>query len=133
MSLNNLSMARGWGLALLRVVFGIVLLVEGYKKLMVNTPAGFGDAMLAWAGPLALTLAWIVTIVEIVAGILLIIGLWTRWAALLGGIIMLVAFIQSWATMGWGDARLPLALTATALTLLFQGSGKASADDAMNR
>src|SRR5689334_16355211 len=79
------------GLAVLRIVVGVVFFVHGYQKLFkigIHGVAGF----FAHAGiPLPLVAAVTVMLVEFVGGILLITGLATRIPAMLNAIDMLVA------------------------------------------
>ncbi len=90
---DALSKWQGWGIPVLRVVVGVVFLAHGVQKLFVR---GFGNlaAFLSRFGIPALMLAAvIVTLVEFLGGLMLILGLYTRWAAAPLAIDMLVAIL----------------------------------------
>ncbi|MBU4611317.1 DoxX family protein [Achromobacter sp. GG226] len=76
------------GKLVLRLTIGILVLLHGLAKLM----NGIGpiEGMLAAKG-LPAFLAWGVYVGEVLAPVLLIIGIYTRWAALLVAVNMLVA------------------------------------------
>jgi putative oxidoreductase len=76
--------AQAWGTTLLRLTVGTVLLMHGYLALSVlgpQTAAGYITRM-GYPASLATILAWYLIVAHLAGGGLLIIGLWTRWAAL---------------------------------------------------
>ncbi len=83
---------------LLRVVTGVVMAAHGYDKLTgEGGPAGFGEGLLAGLGlPAPIVLAWVVTLIELVGGVALILGVVTRLAALLnvGVLVGAIAFVK---------------------------------------
>lgn len=80
---------------ILRVSTGLLFLIHGGLKLFVFTPAGAAGffASIGLPGPLAyLTIA-----AEILGGVLLIAGLWTRWASLaLVPVLLGAAWFAHW-------------------------------------
>ena len=75
---------QAWGITLLRLMVGVVLVMHGYLALAVLGPqavAGYITRM-GYPGSLATILAWYLIVVHLGGGGLVIIGLWTRWAAL---------------------------------------------------
>lgn len=74
--------------------------------------------------PFPLTMAFASGIAEIVLPILLVLGLFTRFAAL--GILVMTAVIQLTVPEGWANFHLPWA--AMALALLVFGPGKIALD-----
>jgi putative oxidoreductase len=130
---NAMSRTQGTqdlGKAILRIVLGVLILLHGISKLM----AGPGVVMqvVAQAG-LPAALAYGVYIGEVVAPILLIIGLWTRLAALIVAINMLFAFALVHAkqlgemapTGGWA-LELQAMYLAAALAVALLGAGRMS-------
>jgi putative oxidoreductase len=118
------------GLAVLRIVVGIVFLMHGYQKLFKFGFHGVA-AMFGHMGiPLPAVSAIIVTLVEFVGGILLITGLATRIPALLNAIDMLVAIAVVHGRHGFfsqsGGVELPLTLLAATICLVLSGGGAAS-------
>lgn len=85
----------GWSLALLRVVLGAMFILHGYAKLFV--PSGFKgtvDFFTLIGIPFAKYSALLVASAEFFGGLLLILGLLTRWTALVLVIEMIVAFFK---------------------------------------
>jgi putative oxidoreductase len=74
----------GLGLAILRVTLGAIFLMHGYLGLAVIGPAGISGYTTRMGYPPSLgpALAWYLIVAHSVGGLLLILGLWTRWAAL---------------------------------------------------
>jgi putative oxidoreductase len=75
--------AQGLGLAVLRVTLGVIFVMHGYLALAVIGPAGVAGYTTRMGYPPALgpALAWYLILVHSVGGILLVLGLLTRWAA----------------------------------------------------
>jgi putative oxidoreductase len=89
---------------LLRLTTGILFLLHGvYLKVFVFTMAGtagfFGSLGLpAW-------FAWLVMLYETIGGILLILGVYTRWVAAFLGIHLLFAALLAHVSKGfWADS-----------------------------
>lgn len=78
----------------------------------------------AFAYPFPLLMAWGASIGEIVLPILLVLGLFTRFAAL--GLLAMTAVIQLTIPDGWANFHLPWA--AMALALVVYGGGSLAAD-----
>ena len=118
------------GKAILRIVLGVLILLHGISKLMAGP--GFVMQVVAQAG-LPSALAYGVYIGEVVAPILLIIGLWTRLAGLIVAINMLFAFAlvhvkqlgEMAPTGGWA-LELQAMYLAAALAVALLGAGRMS-------
>lgn len=110
--------SREWGAALLRVTLGALFLAHAGLKLLVFTPAGTA----AYFGSLGLppALAYLTILVEVSGGVALILGVWTRVAALalvpvlLGAIVTVHGANGFWFTAKGGGWEFP-ALWAVAL------------------
>jgi putative oxidoreductase len=117
-------------LLILRLVLGITVLLHGIAKLP-PPPAPIVD-MLAKAN-LPSALAWGVYLGEIVAPILLIVGVWTRLAAIVIAINMVVAVLIahagdlfSLAPQGGYALELQAMFLFTAVALAMTGAGRFS-------
>lgn len=115
----------------LRLGVGVIFLVHGLGKLLAigPFPAGIENtaAYLTSLGiPAALLAAWLVALIETLGGLTIILGLWTRLAALLLSINMLAAILVVHLPEGFykSNGELPLLLLAATLTLLFAGPGR---------
>lgn len=123
---NKYFAGKGAGLSLfvLRVAVGVIFLVHGIGKF--GGEAGIeGTAMFfAKVGiPLALLMAWVVAIVEIVAGLALIRGMFVKTSAVFLGIIMLVAIFYVKFSRGFSAYEIDLALLASLIALYGNGAG----------
>jgi putative oxidoreductase len=121
--------SQSLGLAVLRIVVGVVFLAHGYQKLFkfgIHGVAGmFGHIGI----PLPLVFAVVVTLVEFVGGILLVTGLATRLPAALIAIDMLVAIFAVHIKHGFFNpmgVEFPLTLLAASICLALTGGGAAS-------
>jgi putative oxidoreductase len=90
-----MAMTHGaaWGALVLRVVLGIILVMHGYAAFSLIGPRGVAGYIVRMGFPpwVAAPLSWYLIIVHAVGGALLIVGLWTRGAAVLNIPIMLCA------------------------------------------
>ncbi len=117
---------EGWGLFVLRVVTGIIFAVHGYQKLSggIEMVGGFFASL---GIPAALFFAYVVTFVELLGGIALIIGLFTRWASILLAINMIAALFLVHIGNGFyvskGGYEFVLILLAATVALFLEGSG----------
>ena len=67
--------------------------MHAYLALVIYTPAGAAALNAKLGVPLPAVAAWFTILAHGLGGILLIIGLWTRWAALANAVVMLGALI----------------------------------------
>jgi putative oxidoreductase len=110
-----------------RVIVGGIMAVHGWQKLNMG-PANVGQSMLAGLGvPLPIFMGYVVTFTEFFGGILLIIGLLSRLAAIALTIDLVVAML-----LVSGLGQLELSLTAGFLVVLLAGPGKLSLDYAFS-
>ena len=109
-----LAQFAGFAPLILRVMAGIVMAAHGWQKLQ-GGPANFGSQALANLGvPLPVFMGYVVTFAELIGGILLIVGLLSRLAALILAIEMVfttllvkvhVGFIAPPGSGFWCGAR----------------------------
>lgn len=119
------------GLAILRVVVGIVFLAHGAQKLFDSGLGGTAEAFAGMDVPLASITGPAVAFVEFFAGAALILSLFTRWAALGVGIVMVGAIAFVHAPNGFfvpNGIEFPLTLLAAASALFLAGPGAYSVD-----
>lgn len=120
----------GYGIAVVRIMAGIILLLAGWAKWTGPGIAGitgfFGNVGIPAPGimaPLLMTF-------EVVGGILLILGLFTRFV----GAAMIVEFLVAGLVVnlpgqgGWNAARLDFLLLACGVLFLLAGAGLPSVD-----
>lgn len=112
---------------LLRIALGVMFLAHGLTKLLVFTLPGTAQffAKIGFAG----WLAYPVTFFEIGAGALLILGVWSRWIAVIAAVQLFVASSVHFGN-GWGFGNpgggweYPVFLAVAAAVLALLGDGK---------
>ncbi len=117
------------GLLGLRVVLGVIMAGHGYRKFFAGGMPHHFDlvrhiGLPGW-------LAYVSAGAEFFGGLLLVMGLFTRLAALAVFIDMLVAVLKvHWSNglMGPNGSEFPLSLMAMAFALIFLGAGAISLD-----
>jgi putative oxidoreductase len=86
------SQVSAYGATLLRIMLGVIYVMHGYHALVVLTPPGAAAFMTNVMGlPFASVGVWYLIGAHLVGGVLLILGLFTRWAALANVPIMVCA------------------------------------------
>ncbi len=124
------------GLLVLRVVTGLVFFLHGWQKLFDNGLAATEAGFEFMGAPMPGITSVIVTFLELVGGAALIVGAFTRLAALLLAIDMLGAIFIFHIDFGFfmenGGIELVLILAAAALALFFTGGGRYSVDEVMD-
>lgn len=129
---SDLNITAAWGIALLRVVTGIIFLMHGQQKLFEFGIGGVSGMMTGLGVPAPGLMAIVVTLVELVGGIALIFGAFTRIAALLVAIDVLVAFFLVHLPNGFfatnGGVELVLLLATVGVTLFLTGPGAMALD-----
>lgn len=126
--MNFLERMQPLGLLVLRLVLGAVMIAHGYPKVFggmhhfVDVVRGLH--LPGW-------MAYLSAAAEFGGGILLIVGLLTRFAAACVCIDMVVAIFGVHLKngfLGQGNYQFPLALAAMSFSLIFSGAGPISID-----
>ncbi len=131
MSEESLGRCREWGITILRLVVGVVFAAHGGQKLFMAGFAGVAAFMGKVGIPFPMLAAVVVTLVEFLGGLALVLGVFTRWAALLLAIDMLVALLTVHLRGGFflpAGVEFVLTLLAANIALAALGSGRASVD-----
>ena len=90
------------GATLLRLILGVIYVMHGYLALFVYGPGGAAGLMGNVMGiPAPALLVWYLIAAHLAGGAMLILGLWTRWAALANVPIMLCAVLLLHAQQGF--------------------------------
>ena len=141
-----MSDREAWGVTLLRVVLGTILVMHGWFGMMVLGPAGLASyaGRLGYPHSLGMLFAWYLIVAHIAGGVLLVIGLWTRPAALAQfPVLASTTFFLHWSqgffmknvvvdsrtgeTMT-GGYEFSLLMLAASLSVALLGPGKLSVD-----
>lgn len=110
--------------ALLRIILGVNIFMHGLSRLLAG-PAHFVTKITTQFAPtslphwsltgFAILLPW----VEALLGLLLLLGLWTRFALIAGSLLMLILTFGSTLIQDWGIAGLQLTYAIAYFGLLF--------------
>ncbi len=129
----------GWGMAVMRVVTGIVFMGHGAPKFGLVGDGGLAGTAGALEGmgiPLPMVSAFLVAFFELVGGALLVIGFLTRiWAAGLAFAMLIAVTLVHFSNgmFGQGGYQWALLMMACSLALLIDGAGKGSLDRKLSR
>lgn len=130
--------ARSWpaspslALLVLRIALGAVFIAHGAQKLFVYGFAGTSGSFADMGVPMASITGPLVGLVEFIGGMLLVVGLGTRFVAAALAVDMAVAAFLVHLPFGIfsadGGYELPLILAAGALAAILAGPGRISVD-----
>jgi putative oxidoreductase len=122
---------QSWGIALLRVMVGAVLLAHGSQKLLVYGIDGTAGAFAKMGLPLPMLSAVLSVGAEFLGGLALVLGVFTRWAAAVLTINMAVAAFAVHLKNGFflpAGAEYALTLLVANLALVLTGAGAFAVD-----
>jgi putative oxidoreductase len=115
------------GALLMRLVLGISMVIHGYPKVIPHGALSHHAHFVASLG-LPYWLGYVSAFTEFAGGILLIIGLLTRFAAFMVSINMLVALVTVNRHHGYSGSEYPLTLLVIAIMLVLYGAGSLALD-----
>lgn len=124
---GRLSALGDLALFLLRVIVGVILIHHGYIKLTHGFAIGFFGHI---GIPIAPVAGVFITLLEVIGGIFLILGLFTRYLGVLFVIEFIVATYVKWVVMGahYGGSELELLILFAAFLFATRGGGNWSVD-----
>jgi putative oxidoreductase len=129
--------ARDVALLLARLVLGVVLIAHGWQKLMIKGVGATTEGFVGMGIPAAPVSAVFVMAVELLGGILVVVGAATALVGVLVALVMLgaVLFVHIGSGVFVSDGGWELAglVGASALALAAAGSGRLSVDHAVSR
>lgn len=133
LALRPLGSLAGFAPTVLRVIIGIIFTAHGWDKLQ-GGPSNFAGFLTTLNVPAPEIMAWLVTLLELVGGIMLILGVLTRIVALLFTLLMIATTLLVKVDVGLigeqgAGAELDLALLAGVLAIALLGPGKLAVDD----
>ena len=134
--LRFLSKLQPWAITLVRLVLGASMAYHGYEKLIPpgglhrNAPLAGFDYFNHFVVSLGLPfwLGYVSVVTELIGGICVLLGLLTRfWALMIAGNMMVAIFAVN-RHHGFAGSEFSLSLVAMALLLVTTGSGALSLD-----
>jgi putative oxidoreductase len=133
---RGLSSRLNTGLAVVRVVTGIVFLAHGWQKVFTYGLAGVTGSFTQMGVPLPGITAPLVSLVELLGGLALIVGLLTRLAAVGLAINMLGAILLVHLSAGFflpNGYEFAFTLMANCIAIALMGAGEYSVDAGISR
>ena len=133
--LSWLDRFQPFGSLIMRLVLGVIMVRHGYDK-VIPSGALYNFTHTVTHLHLPVALGYVAAFTEFFGGMLLIIGLLTRLAALMVAIEMAVAILKvhlHGGLEGPASFAFPLALFAIGLMLVFTGCGALGLDDFAGR
>ncbi len=122
---------KDFGLALLRIVVGVIFLAHGYQKLFVWHIGGVAGAFAQMGIPAPHVSAYLATFAEFFGGLALLLGLFTRLAPVPVAFTMVVAILQVHLKGGFfapQGMEYPLTLFVANIALIVAGGGAFALD-----
>ncbi|HKI99108.1 MAG TPA: DoxX family protein [bacterium] len=128
----RLSAFGDLALSALRVMLGIIMLIHGYVKVTHGFAIGFFHQI---GIPAAQIMGPFISLLELVGGACLIVGLFTRYLGVLYTIEFIVATWVIWVVTGHGysGAERELLILFTSILLATNGGGQFSLDKSIRR
>jgi putative oxidoreductase len=122
-----LNSLQPMGALILRLALGLSMTVHGYQKVVPHGALNHYAHYIVTLG-IPYWLGYVSAFTEFVGGMLLVIGLLTRFAAALVAINMLVALFAVGIHQGFGIYNYIIALVAIAIMLVSYGAGAMALD-----
>jgi putative oxidoreductase len=120
----------GWGVTAVRVAVAIILIVAGWAKWFNVGLSGVTAGMTKYGFPMPTVFAFLAATSELLGGIALLLGLFTRWLGLYFAVQFAIAFVFVKLRLAtFGEGRLDLLLLAGGLLLFLAGPGRAALDE----
>jgi putative oxidoreductase len=123
-----------WALLVLRLAAGVIFVMHGYGKLFGDAPGmtAFTGMVAGMGFPLPGLFAYAAALSEFLGGLALILGIFTRYASIFLGVVMLVAFVGAKKfALPAGDVD--LALLAMVVAIYLAGSGRCTVQKYMSK
>jgi putative oxidoreductase len=122
-----LNSLQPWGALLMRLLLCASMLYHGYDKVIPHAALSHWVHYISTLG-LPAWLGYVSAFTEVIGGVLLLLGLFTRLAAAFVAINMYVAFFTVGIHQGFDKYTSILALAVIATMLLFYGAGALALD-----
>ncbi len=118
---------------LLRIIIGLIFLSHGIARFWYHSIPGFGEFLSANGLPVGIVLAYSITILEIVGGLLLVVGRFVKYCVIfhalviLGGIIM-VHLPNGWFVVGHGQGGIEYSVLLLAVLFYLYSQEKSTSE-----
>jgi putative oxidoreductase len=121
----------GWGVTAVRVGMALILIHAGWAKwFQLGVTTNVTDSMAKMGFPMPMAFAFVAATLELVGGLLLLVGLFGRWLGILFAIQFAIALVFVKLPGGFAPGHLDLMLVVASILFILAGSGRASVDEA---
>jgi putative oxidoreductase len=128
---------QGWGIAILRIVTATIFLMGGVEKLFIEGPHNTVGLLVGLGSPSPLAVAISVALIELLCGLALLVGIFTRCVSILLALGMLVNILLIHGSNGFfihnGGYEYALLRLADCVALILAGPGRVALDNALTR
>lgn len=128
------SLPPAWGITVVRVMAGVILMVAAYQKFNAGGFDAFAKSAAGLGLPLPQALGVFIPLLEGIGGLLLVLGFGSRLVALLFVIEFVVTSFVLKAPRqppfgGWDSMRIDLMLLAGSIAIMLAGPGALALDN----
>jgi putative oxidoreductase len=136
--MNVRTLPTSWGIALIRLMAGIIIFWASVEKFQAGGPAAFAQNPALAAFPVPMFWGTFITLLEGIGGALLILGLGARWVAILFtieyfGTGLWIKTHSAPPFGGWDSMRIDLMLLVTVFTIVLVGPGAFALENVLRR
>ncbi len=136
--MNARTLGPEWGIAVIRVMAGIIITVAAFEKFNAGGFDGFTKVTTGLGLPIPQLWGVFIPLLELIGGLLLLVGLGARWVAIL---FVIEYFVTSFVLKvprqppfgGWDSMRIDLMLWAAAIALALAGPGALALESVLFR
>ena len=122
------TLPTDWGVAVVRIMAGFIITVASFEKFFGGGFEGFTKVTSGLGIPAPEFWGVVIPLLELIGGLMLLVGLGARWVALL---FVIEYFVTSFLLKvprqppfgGWDSMRIDLMLWATAIAIVLVGPG----------
>lgn len=93
--------SQRYALIILRVMIGIIMMAHGFQRLYYGTVGDFGSWLNSKGFMIGTAIAWLITLFELVAGLVLAIGYFKKWISLSWMVVIISGIIMVHLQHGW--------------------------------
>src|ERR1700694_343999 len=120
--------APTWGITVVRVTMGVILIVASWEKFNAGGLFGFSGAIANFGLPLPQFFGPFIVCLEFLGGVLMLTGLGARWVALLfvcefAVNVFILKIPRQPPFGGWDSMRIDLMMLTTAVAIVLGGPG----------
>jgi putative oxidoreductase len=127
-----------WGITVIRLMAGLIITVAAFEKFTGGGFEGFTKLTTGLGLPVPQLWGVFIPLLELIGGLMLLLGLGTRWVALL---FVIEYFVTSFLLKvprqppfgGWDSMRIDLMLWAAAIALVLVGPGALALESVLLR